>query len=258
MAKTKIEWTRRGDVPGYTFNPWIGCTHVSPGCDNCYAEYMMDTRYKRVSWGARQPRQRTSEAYWKQPYRWNKKAQQAGNQPLVFCASLADVFDGEVSPQWRRDAFRIMEETPFLQWLILTKRIENASRMLPSNWMESPPANIRIGVSAENQENLSRRVRVLSQLPFPNFISAEPLLAPITIEHLAKTNRIDWVIAGGESGANARPANITWFLKLKNECKATGIPFFMKQLGTHLSSGRGKGNDWESLPEILKIREFPD
>src|ERR1700730_6921319 len=116
---SKIEWT------DHTFNPWIGCTKVSPACDHCYAEAMMDTRYGRVRWGAGEDRSRTSKANWQQPLKWNRIAQADGARPLVFCASLADVFDNEVDPLWRRELFALIEATPSLIWLLLTKRIGN-------------------------------------------------------------------------------------------------------------------------------------
>lgn len=156
--KTGIEWTDS------TFNPWIGCTKVGPGCDHCYAEQRMDNRFKIVNWGAEQPRKRTSAANWKLPIKWNEqpfvecetcgwrgelRQFSLGNHPAgsrmcpscagsdyfevrrrVFCSSLADVFDNEVDPQWRADLFALIAATPNLDWLILTKRIGNAPSMI--------------------------------------------------------------------------------------------------------------------------------
>lgn len=154
--KSKIEWCDS------TFNPWIGCTKVSPGCDHCYAERHMAQRLGRVQWGAGKPRHRTSAAYWRQPVRWNARAdvfRECGacgwrgdlavrDDPVafacpscdvtdwrparrrVFCASLADVFDNEVPAEWRRDLLNLIADTPNLDWLVLTKRIGNAQRML--------------------------------------------------------------------------------------------------------------------------------
>ncbi len=99
---TKIEWA------DHTFNPWIGCTQVSPACENCYAEVLMGQRYKRVKWGAGEARQRTASANWRKPITWNRKAVQAATRPFVFCASLADVFDNEVVPNWRSDLFNLI------------------------------------------------------------------------------------------------------------------------------------------------------
>ncbi len=147
MENSKIEWT------DHTFNPWIGCQHVSPGCDHCYAEAMMDHRYGKVEWGPRGERKRTSEAYWKNPVKWNANARafkrEHGHRPRVFCASLADVFDNQVSPEWRRDLFALIRECPRLDWLILTKRPQNITKMLPSDWGRGYQ-NGWLGVTAEN------------------------------------------------------------------------------------------------------------
>ena len=115
---TNIEWC------DHTWNPWIGCTKISPGCLNCYAENLMDTRWKRVRWGRGNPRQRTSEANWRQPLLWDQEAKKAGERRKVFCASLADVFDPEAPDQWRSDLFALIEQTGSLDWLLLTKRPE--------------------------------------------------------------------------------------------------------------------------------------
>lgn len=117
-----------------TFNPFIGCTKVSPGCDHCYAEALMDKRWHKVQWGAGQPRQRTSAANWKQPLKWEREAAafmaEHGRRRRVFCASLADVFDNEVPSEWRADLFALIRATPNLDWLVLTKRVGNVVPML--------------------------------------------------------------------------------------------------------------------------------
>ena len=121
---TKIEWT------DHTFNPWIGCTKISPACDGCYAENLMDHRYGRVSWGAGEDRKRTAPATWRKPIAWNKAAALKPDSTYVFCASLADVFDNEVAPEWRDDLFALIKATPALTWLLLTKRIGNVLKMM--------------------------------------------------------------------------------------------------------------------------------
>ena len=120
---SKIEWCN------HTFNPWIGCQKVSPGCDHCYAEAMMDHRYGRVKWGPHGERKRTSPANWKNPLRWAKQAN--GRRPRVFCASLADWLDNRVPRDWRSDLGRLIEATPELDWLLLTKRPENHEKLAP-------------------------------------------------------------------------------------------------------------------------------
>ena len=181
---SKIEWC------DHTFNPWIGCTKVSDGCKNCYAERDMDIRRGRAKWGPGNPRSRTSEKYWKDPIKWNKKAKAAGRRDKVFCASLADVFDPEVPEQWRADLFGLILDTPHLDWLLLTKRPEYAQEMMDhacyticgnaicGTW----PDNIWLGVSVEDQEAADKRIRVLLEIDAAvHFLSAEPLLGPLDL-----------------------------------------------------------------------------
>jgi protein gp37 len=129
MEYSKIEWT------DHTFNPWIGCQHVSPGCDHCYAEAMMDKRYGKVEWGTHGERKRTSDANWRQPIKWNAAARkfrkEHGRRPRVFCASLADVFDNKVPSLWREDLFEVIRECRRLDWLLLTKRPQNVLKCCP-------------------------------------------------------------------------------------------------------------------------------
>ena len=131
---SKIEWT------DHTFNPWIGCQHVSPGCDHCYAETQNNFRkWNGGTWGPHAPRKRTSEANWRKPLQWARDAANRGKSARVFCASLADVFDNQVAPAWRVDLFELIRETPQLDWLLLTKRPENIRKMLPLDWMDGYP-----------------------------------------------------------------------------------------------------------------------
>jgi protein gp37 len=121
---TEISWADA------TFNPWIGCTRVSPGCDHCYAA-RDNERHKWVSgWGAERHRTKT----WNNPVQWHRKAAQTGYRPRVFCASLADVFDNEIDQAWRNDLWELLRKTTNLRWMLLTKRIGNARKMLPEDW----------------------------------------------------------------------------------------------------------------------------
>lgn len=146
---SKIEWTN------HTFNPWIGCQKVSPGCDHCNAESLMDTRLGRVRWGPRGERVLTSRANWAKPRQWAKAAAKAGVRHRVFCASLADVFDNRVPEIWRSDLFALIEDTPELDWLLLTKRPENVRKMLRPKWDKILPPNIWLGATCEDQEHFS-------------------------------------------------------------------------------------------------------
>lgn len=239
-AESKIEWTR------HTFNPWIGCTKVSPACDGCYAEAMMDHRYGRVRWGAGEDRVRTSTANWRKPIAWNKNA-----PGYVFCASLADVFDNEVDPLWRRDLFALIEATPNLTWLLLTKRIGNVLKMTDV-FRGNPmlPRNAAIGASMANQEEYDRDRMKLHEVkearePAFTFASIEPMLGLVILDRYAP----DWIIAGGETdqGAHkARDADPDWFRSLRDQCYRFGRAFFMKQMTRKAP-----------IPADLMVRQFP-
>jgi protein gp37 len=156
---SKIEWT------DHTFNPWIGCQHVSPGCDQCYAETMMDHRYGKVEWGPHGERKRTSKGNWRNPLKWNADARafkrEYGHRPRVFCASLADVFDNQAPSEWRKDLFALIRECRRLDWLMLTKRPQNILKMLPEDWGDGY-RNVWLGVTAENQTFFDQRIDSLS------------------------------------------------------------------------------------------------
>lgn len=219
---TKIEWATN------TFNPWIGCTRVSPGCVNCYAEELMDHRYKRVKWGKGELRSRTSEANWKKPLAWNKKAEAEGTRPRVFCSSLADVFDPEVEQEWKDDLWRLIEKTPNLDWLLLTKRPEYIDVAIPTSWFQQWPQNVWLGVTVENQKMARERIHILASYPAPvRFLSCEPLIGPLSLD----LEEIDWVIVGGESGKNARPMHPDWIERIQSDCNAEVTAFFFKQWG---------------------------
>ena len=239
---SKIEWTT------HTFNPWIGCTKVSPACDHCYAEAMMDTRYGRVRWGAGEDRQRTSASNWALPRRWNKAAPMEGIRPFVFCASLADVFDNEVDPAWRRDLFTLIGQTPNLVWLLLTKRIGNVLKMTdPAACNPLLPSNVGIGATLANQEEYDRDRMKLADVarvcqPLFTFASIEPMLGPVILDK----NAPDWIICGGESGRGAREMDPQWARDLRDGARRFGSAFFMKQM-------TGK----KPIPDDLLVRQFP-
>lgn len=244
---SKIEWT------DHTFNPWIGCTKVSPGCVNCYAESMA-RRYGWAEWGLQGTRKRTSEANWKKPLAWNRAAEKTGKRTFVFCASLSDVFErrpgimGENLIKWRADLWELIEATPALTWLLLTKRPEYIQNMLP---VYDVPKNIALGTTVEIQL-ARRRIAWLTDVPAAfYFISMEPMLEPIHLDNHIRF--VDWVIVGGESGPNCRPFNLDWARSVRDECRAAGVPFFMKQIGGHPD----KRDALEDFPEDLRIREFP-
>lgn len=236
--KTKIEWCDS------TFNPWIGCTKVGPGCDRCYAE-TTNARFKGGNWGSGAQRRRTSVDNWAQPLKWNRKAAKSGERPRIFCASMADVFDNEVDPMWRADLFRLIAQTPHLDWLLLTKRIGNAKKMLGDYQSVPLIPNIWLGITVVNQEEADRDIPKLLSIPARvRFLSMEPLLAPVDLSEwlgyydtISGTNTItnhralSWVIVGGESGPGARPMHPDWVRSLRDQCVSAGTAFFFKQWG---------------------------
>jgi len=242
MAKTKIEWC------DFTFNPWLGCTKVGPPCDNCYAESMMDTRYGRVRWGAGEDRVRTSKDYWRQPFKWDRAAAIAGRRDTVFCLSLGDIWDNEVDPLWRRDAFRIMDVTPNLIYLLLSKRIGNAEQMCnPSAGNPLLPRNAALGSTFGDQEEYDRDQLKLKQAgevlgALFTFASIEPMLGPIILDG----NAPGWIICGGESGRGAREMDPQWARDLRDASFRLGRPFFMKQMTAK-----------KPIPSDLMVRQFP-
>lgn len=205
MAETTIEWTsyRRPDgskVPGYTFNPWVGCSKVSAGCKNCYAEVETFARVQRAHgrelWGVNGDRHLTSDENWAKPLRWNALAVTAGERRRVFCASMADVFEDHpgIMPGWRARLGQLILATPHLDWLLLTKRPENVYRMLPDFWVNfsepyGMPGNVWLGTSVENQEMADRRIPELLKVPARlRFLSVEPLLGPVDLSAYLPAN----------------------------------------------------------------------
>lgn len=266
-ANSKIEWT------DHTFNPWIGCTKVGPACDHCYAERSTPSRTLGVVWGAGQPRRRTTPANWNLPLRWNAQADafmaQHGRRQRVFCASLADVFDNEVHDLWRADLFDLIDATPNLDWLLLTKRIGNVRDMLRRILRPGTlPPNVWLGATIGNQTEAARDIPKLLGVPARvRFLSMEPLLGPVDLQQActkhcpngdcfrhssghrvvidsqdggalvecicSRLNGLHWVIVGGESGPNARPMHPDWARSLRDQCQAAGVAFHFKQWGEH-------------------------
>jgi protein gp37 len=223
---TKISWADA------TFNPWIGCQKVSRGCVHCYAEELMDKRYGRVQWGPTGTRVRTAASNWRQPLRWNRQAFAAGERKRVFCSSLADVFEDRPElDTWRRDLAQLITATPHLDWLLLTKRPENAKQMIYEMWFPDAawPKNYWLGTSVEDRKSGLPRIDVLRGVPAPlRFLSVEPLVEDIGPIDLSG---IGWVIVGGESGAAASPMHPAWARSVRDQCIAAGVPFLFKQWG---------------------------
>lgn len=289
MKNSKIEWT------DHTFNPWSGCTKVSPGCAHCYAESLSNRAPKTLAgWGKGVPRKRTSVHNWNDPVRWNRVAELGmfrelydadgttviyrGDmrskevplfegerkcvqvRPRVFCASLADWLDDEVPIEWLADLLALIQATPHLDWLLLTKRPENwrtriglaavnlTERGMPHrlhHWQAGEaPDNVWIGWSVENKPAADTRAPHGLAIPARvRFLSCEPLLGPVEFSDVTKRSDavhqlgkksldgIHWVIVGGESGHAARPMHPDWARSIRDQCVAVGVPMLFKQWG---------------------------
>lgn len=265
---SKIEWT------DHTFNPWVGCQKVSAGCRFCYAERDMTRKPRWANcWGPPETteRLRTSDAYWRKPSAWQKKAETEGKPALVFCASLADVFEDH--PQvaiWRIELFEdLVLNTPWLKWLVLTKRPRRAAKFF-ENRPELLSGNVWLGTSAEDQQRADERIPYLLQTPAAvRFVSVEPMLGPMDLtahfvyekylggpegkETSSYMADLDWVIVGCESGPSRRLMDPEWALDVVRQCREVGVACFVKQLDL---DGRVSKNP-DEWPEELRVREFP-
>jgi protein gp37 len=228
MAKNShIEWTN------HTFNPWWGCHKVSPACDNCYAESWAK-RVGQALWGHTAPRRFFGDSHWREPLKWNQQAIVEGTRARVFCASMADVFEDQSSLTHERERlWNLIDQTPNLDWLLLTKRPQHVLSMAP--WGNDWPQNVWIGTSVENQKLAELRLPHLLAVPAAiRFLSCEPLLGPLDLRSWFKRrsyNPIDWVIAGGESGPHSRPMHPDWATGLLRQCQRAKVPFHFKQWG---------------------------
>lgn len=250
--RTEISWT------DHTFNPWTGCTKVSPGCANCYAETMCNRFPHLGEWGPGAERKRTSEANWRKPLGWARKARRAGGRkPRVFCASLSDWLDPEVPAEWLADLLALIAKTSdALDWQLLTKRpglwrerldaaadarieVNPPGAQFAERWLAGEaPEGVWLGITVEDQRRADERRRSLLEIPARvRFLSCEPLLGHL--DHLCQGG-IHWCIAGGESGPKARPMNPEWARALRDQCEEAGVAFHFKQWG-EWSNGKRKG-----------------
>ena len=260
MQNTNIEWC------DHSFNAWTGCSKSSPACKFCYAEM----------WAKRAGRDfnvRVRSKTWKDPLKWNRKAEQDQGasdfrRPRVFSNSLSDWLDDEVPVEWLVDLLNLIDSTQNLDWLLLTKRPQNWKRRIMDalakapegslriayEWVgcNNPPKNVWIGTTVENQEMAERRIPMLLSIPAKiRFLSCEPLLGPLKIDHIRigdnqwfPLQHIHWVIAGGESGGNARPMHPDWVRSLRDQCRAADISFLFKQWG-----------EWVSVDQIRYLED---
>ncbi len=245
MGETSnIQWTDS------TWNPWIGCHKISPGCKSCYAERWM----KRAGNDFHFIR-RISEKTFHSPLTWKESKK-------IFTCSLSDFFL-EDADEWRDEAWNIIEATPRHTYQILTKRPERILSHLPTSW-DQGFNHVWIGVTAEDRHTLRQRAKDFAKVHSQvRFLSLEPLLSSISSELKLIVNDFDWVIVGGESGGRGqrRTTELDWIRGVVNICQAHSVPVFVKQLGSGLAE-RMKLTDWHGgdiseFPSDLRIRQMP-
>lgn len=276
--KTGIAWCDA------TWNPVSGCTKVSQGCKNCYAERL----WPRLA-APGQPyegRAFTEVACHPnrlgQPLRWKKPRR-------IFVNSMSDLFHEDVPDDFIQEVFAVMALADRHTFQILTKRPDRMRRLLNSDefqeaityvegespegidgygYLPWPLPNVWLGVSVEDQETANERIPLLLNTPAAvRWLSIEPMLGPIDLReaHKAKIKlpRVDWIVVGGESGPRARPMQIEWVESIVDQCQAASVPVFVKQMGHNCThKGRrvdftGKGAVMSEWPENLRIQEFP-
>ena len=236
---TAISWC------DHTFNPWHGCRPVSAACSNCYARMLTKRFGPSLPWDGTKYRI-FDEKHWNEPHRWNAKAAKTGKRERVFCGSMCDVFDGNILLQEERDKlWPLIESTPALDWLLLTKRPENIR--MP---FSLPLENVWLGTTVEDRSVLGRIAELKRHPAAVHFLSCEPLLGDLGRINLTG---IDWVICGCESGPGARAMNWLWSDKLLGQCLQQNTPFFFKQAKT----AQGK-LDHEPLLHGRTWRQFPE
>lgn len=242
MAKTAIEWTE------VTWNPTTGCDRISAGCDNCYAL----TLAKRLKAMGASKYQNDGNAVTSgpgfgvtlhqstldEPYRWKQSR-------VVFVNSMSDLFHAKVPLSFVRDVFAVIAETPQHTYQVLTKRSSRLPKLADRlDW----PANLWMGVSVENADALHRVDDLRSTPAVVKFLSCEPLIGPLDGIDLG---RIDWVIAGGESGPRYRPIQLDWARGIRDACTDANVAFFFKQWGGRTPKALGReldGRLWDQMP----------
>ncbi len=266
-ADTKIQWTWRYitmpdgsmlTIPGHSFNGWWGCLKVSEECHRCYALDIAHHYIKEPLWGPASTTKRRlfGEKHWREPLLWDRKAKLQGHRRSVFCASMSDVFEEHLMlDNERMKLWELIGRTPWLNWLLLTKRPENVLKMVPWSMTSQWPNNVWVGTSIGLQQRAEERIPYLLEIPaVVKFLSCEPLIGPVDLSPWLQF--LQWVICGGESGAHARPLNLDWARSLRDQCIAARVPYFFKQVGGryHDSGGRElDGRTWDELPPEVPL-----
>lgn len=251
--RTSIEWTE------VTWNPTTGCTKVSEGCDNCYADVLSRRLLAGVYRGrlpvVNTPANRADPfAVRMWPERLAQPARWKGSR-RVFVNSMSDLFHRDIPPEFLREVFEVMLDVGRHTYQVLTKRPSRAARFVRRNHDlfgdRGLPPHIWIGTSTENQKT-AYRIRHLQAVPAAvRFLSCEPLIGPLSLCGVLGSGGIHWVIVGGESGAGRRPMDGRWVRELRDECVAAEVPFFFKQWGGRTPKAGGRqleGREWNQMP----------
>lgn len=242
-ATTEIAWTDA------TFNPWWGCARASAGCAHCYAETLA-ARWGHRVWGPTAPRRVFGDAHWREPLRWARDAARDGVRRRVFVASMADwLEDRRELDRERARLGALVEAAPELDWLLVSKRMQNAARLSP--WRDGRyPDHVWLGTTVEHQATAAPRLDALCALDAPvRFVSAEPLLGAIDLTPWL--TRLDWVIVGGESGPRRREMPLEAAERIVRDCHEAGVAVFVKQ-----DSGARTGQQGR-IADSWWIRQFP-
>ncbi|NUM80555.1 phage Gp37/Gp68 family protein [bacterium] len=239
MSQSNIEWTES------TWNPVTGCNKISPGCKHCYAERMA-LRLQAMG----QPNYRngfrltTHEHALNLPLQWKKPQ-------IIFVNSMSDLFHKDVPIEFIKKIFMIMKEAHWHQFQILTKRSE---RLLEIDPLLDWTPNVWMGVSVENEDYTFRIDHLRQTHAKIKFLSLEPLLGPI---RKLKLKKIDWVIAGGESGPGARSIDPLWVTGIRDQCVKANVAFFFKQWGGVNKKKTGRhleGRLWNQMPAKAELQ----
>ena len=238
MAQSSIEWTEM------TWNPTTGCSKISAGCKNCYAE-RLSKRLKAMG-------HKKYENNFKLtlhpdtldiPYTWRKSK-------VVFVNSMSDLFHEDVPLDYIQKVFEVMNDLPQHKFQVLTKRADRLAELAPLlNWTQ----NIWMGVSVEDERVIERIDQLRNTGAFVKFLSLEPLIGPLPDLNLFN---IDWAIVGGESGPKARPMEEDWVIDLRDQCQAANVPFFFKQWGGVNKKKTGRlldGKTYDEMPEKTQL-----
>jgi protein gp37 len=260
---SKISWTN------HTFNPWWGCSEVpaDPGCAHCYAREF--AKRGGLAWGDKATRRMFGEAHWHEPLRWNKTVAKRGNRrERVFVGSMCDVFEDRPElDAVRARLWHLIAQCSNLEWLLLTKRPENAARMVPQAWSEGWPVNVWFGATASNKAILNARVPLVRAIPAAvRFLSCEPLLEELDFDHgwFFGAHKIDWVIFGGESGSTARQCHSGWIEQAVRTLAGSGgtdhgwgVDVFVKQMGQNFTVFDHDVSAWLAHPATAVVGDGP-